>query len=240
MGYHKCSRVLIVIRFAGPHQLKTIDMKNYFFTGILCMAIVFIISCNQQSIVKFRNPQPAGSENLKALPSRLTGNYLNEDVSVLVTVSPQQILSRYESDFAEHKDSVLQYFEIAGDSIADKETGLKYHYTLKGDTISWRHTLPFDTIFSMNKGGVLRKFRGYYFLNMPADSGYWNVQKLNVSKGRLTISEIADSADIANLQKIMETPGDSIYTFNPTQKQFKKYVKQNGFNTEHMFYKTKQ
>lgn len=214
-------------------------MKNYFFGNMLCVVIIFFFSCEPQSIVKFKDPQPVGSENLNSFPSRFTGHYVNDETSLAMIISAQQIVSRHEADLAEHKDSLQNYFDIAYDSILDKETSARYHFTINGDTAYWHHTLPFDTIFSIEKGGVLRKLRGHYFLNMPVDSGYWNVRKIDLVKGKLVVADIIDSADIANLQEITQTANDSTYVFKPTRKQFKKYVKNDGFAAERILYKIK-
>lgn len=210
-----------------------------FFTGNLFPAIVLALltSCNQQPVVKFESPQPSGQKDLSEFPTRFVGSYRNDDA--LMIVAPATVLYRNEADLVEHRDSLNIYFDFAGDTVIEKSSGEKFGAVIKGDSVYWRYTTGFDTVFAIDKGGKLRKLKGYYFLNHPIDSGMWEVKKLSFPGNKLVVGIIADSTDIAKLQEITETVADSLKTFNPSRKQFRKYVRHDGFGYETVFYRVK-
>jgi Holliday junction resolvase len=84
---------------------------------------------------------------------------------------------------------------------------------------------------------VLRKFKGYYFINTRCEKESWKVEKIQLSKGELSISSISTKLELDNLKEITETPQDTIppYNFKATKKQFKEFVKNNGFRDTKTF-----
>jgi hypothetical protein len=64
---------------------------------------------------------------------------------------------------------------------------------------------------------------------------------MNLSKGQLIIS-ISTKEDIENLKGINETAKDSVanYNFAATKRQFKKFVKNDGFGDSETFMKLKK
>ena len=78
----------------------------------------------------------------------------------------------------------------------------------------------------MDYDNVVRKFKGYYFLNTRYSKTSWYVQKVQLLKGQLVISSISTNEEIENLKEVTETT-DTIppYQFTPKKKQFKKFVK---------------
>jgi hypothetical protein len=69
----------------------------------------------------------------------------------------------------------------------------------------------------MNYDNVVRKFKGYYFLNKRYNNESWGVKKIQLSKGQLVISTISTKQDIENLMTITESPKDTaaLYKFAP-------------------------
>ena len=96
-----------------------------------------------------------------------------------------------------------------------------------------------DTIFSVKQGDILRKFKGYYFLSHQTSKNNWNVIKLTKTRKRLTLGTISTKEDIEKLRELTETKSDSIYTFRPTKKQLKQFLRDKGFSNEDSYVKIK-
>jgi hypothetical protein len=109
-----------------------------------------------------------------------------------------------------------------------------------GDSII-THVHYIDTLFQINYDNVVRKFKGYYFLNKRYDKESWEVQKMKLSKGKLMISSISDKNDIESLKTITESSEDTVapYNFTASKKQFKEFLKNNGFSDSETFVKLK-
>ena len=93
-----------------------------------------------------------------------------------------------------------------------------------------------DTLFNISADNVLKKFKGYYFLNNRYKDSSWEVKKLSLKKGVLTVGSVSDNDDIQKLKEITETTADTTSTnFTLSRKQFKKFVKQDGFSKQETF-----
>jgi hypothetical protein len=90
-----------------------------------------------------------------------------------------------------------------------------------------------DTMFHISEGNVLRKFKGFYFLN-TVFSNSWEVQMVDLHKGKLTIGKIPSKEGMDKLKAITSTAVDSASgNVQITSDQFKEFVKGGGFyNTE--------
>ena len=96
-----------------------------------------------------------------------------------------------------------------------------------------------DTLFAFSNGDILKKWRGYYFLNESRQTNDWEVKKLKLKNGVITIGKISSAEEIEKMEIITETIHDTstAYKVRPTKKQLKQFIKQNGFNDEEIFVK---
>ena len=94
-----------------------------------------------------------------------------------------------------------------------------------------------DTIINLAKNDQIKKYKGYYFLNPFLDENAWEVQKVKFKKGILSISQISSEEEIEMLVEITETLSDSTrpYSINPNKKQFKEFLKREGFADEDIY-----
>jgi len=108
-----------------------------------------------------------------------------------------------------------------------------------------------DTLFQIDYDNVVRKFKGFYFLNKRQgfyflskrlDKESWEVKKIELSKGQLVVSSISSKEDIENLKAITESSQDTVapYNFAATKKQFKEFVKSKGFTDSEKFIRQKK
>jgi hypothetical protein len=95
-----------------------------------------------------------------------------------------------------------------------------------------------DTIFNLETDQI-KKFRGHYYINDLLSNNNWDVHKIKLRSGFLTIEGISTEEEISNLEQITETKNDTTKTFvvKPTKKQFKVFLKKNGFNSGEVFIK---
>ena len=96
-----------------------------------------------------------------------------------------------------------------------------------------------DTLFSIANGGIIKKHKGFYFLNEQRTNGTWEVHKVAINRNGAVISTIAKDADFDQLSEITEEDGPAPHTFSPTKNEFKKFVKSGGFAKEEEFIRTK-
>ena len=195
--------------------------------------LVLIYGCGPS--VTFDQPQPVDTKSLSKFPNRILGDYLSADQSTKLTIAERTISKTFDYDVKIQKDSLDSASYLKGDTIINRETGEKIKAELTGDSIKV-HIHEVDTLFSISDSNVLKKYKGYYFLNIQYDKNAWQVQRLALTKGVLTTGNISDSTDISHLQQITETKDDTAsYNFSLTKKQFKTFIKQNGFSDEEVF-----
>ncbi len=146
------------------------------------------------------------------------------------------IFTDYNEKF--HKDSLPEYYSLKNDSLFYDSY---FHQIVKieNDTI-FEHIQHNDTLFSFQKNAQIKKFKGYYFINNLVGVCGWYVQKIKLRKGVLSISEISTVEEIELLKEITETHQDSITNnFKLSKKQFKEFIKANGFQDGKCYLKMK-
>ncbi len=201
--------------------------------------MVGLIACGPS--VTFDEPQPAGSENLSKFPRRLQGQYLSlEDFSVL-EIGEKLIQRIYDYDYIVHVNELDSTQVLFGDTLINLNTNERTQIRREGDSLIV-HIHSVDTVFQLDYDNVVRKYRGYYFLNTRYGKANWEVKKVQLSKGQLTIGSITTKPDIENLKEITETAQDTVprYTYTVTTKQFKKFVKSGGFQNSEVFVRQKK
>lgn len=143
----------------------------------------------------------------------------------------------YQKIHVSQLDSTQQ---IIGDSLFDLLTSKGKLIQFEGDSIV-EHINETDTIFIIDKVNVLKKFKGYYFVNTYMFQNNWNVRKLEFSYNKLTLSSINAKDDIEQLKAITETTQDTTpYVFSPSRNQFKKFVRNEGFRDSEEFVRIRE
>ena len=184
----------------------------------------------------FSEPQPANTDNLSKFPKRLQGQYLCLADSSTLSVGDQLIQRTYDFDYKLHPNQLDSTSQLLGDTIVDLKTNEKTAVKRDGDSLI-THIHYIDTLIQIDYDNVVRKFKGYYFLNTRKDKTSWEVKKMQLSKGQLVISSISSKLDIDKLKEITEAPTDTIppYKFTATKKQFKEFIKRDGFSDSEIF-----
>jgi Holliday junction resolvase len=190
--------------------------------------------------VTFTEPQPVDTDNLSKFPRRLKGVYLSLSDSSILSINDKVIQRTYDFDYKIHPNQLDSTARLSGDTLINLETKERELLKRDGDSLNI-HIHSVDTLFQMDYDNVVRKFKGYYFLNTRYDKTRWEVEKINLSKGQLILSSISTKEDIENLKEITETPQDTVtnYNFTATKKEFKKFAKNDGFSDSETFVKLK-
>jgi hypothetical protein len=188
-------------------------------------------------VATFDEPQPQGIKPLGAFPERLQGHYRAEDGASVLSVSERFITRHYDFDLREHRNSFGISFHLAGDTLINLEDGTKEIVVLDGDTVVSR-VAWIDTLFIISTDNVLKRFKGYCFLNILYRENEWTVKKLSLTKGVLTFGSLSSPEDVKKLRAITESTTDTVSTyFSPSRKQFRQFVRQEGFGEEELFYR---
>jgi hypothetical protein len=209
---------------------------NYILTII---AMTSLFSCEPP--VTFTEPQPADTDNLTKFPDRLQGRYVSSEGNSTLIVSDKLIQRIYDYDTKVNVKQLDSNYTVSGDTVTDIKTKEKRTLKREGDTL-YDHVHSVDTLFQMSFDNVVRKFKGYYFLNTRQDKESWSVRKLDLSKGQLTISSISKKLDLDNLKAVTESPQDTTTqtNFKATKRQFKEFIKNDGFSDSETFTRTKK
>ena len=195
-------------------------------------------SPNIAPLAGFNEPQPINVRSLLKFPNRLFGSYKNAEDSSLLVINENVIKTVRNFSGKIHIKELDSMNVLSGNTIINLKTKERTHVKRIGDSLAFHHDYT-DTIFQLSKINVLKKFNGYYFLNMLFDENNWEVKKVKLSKGKLTIGTINSIEEVKNLEKITESSHDTIspiFKFKPTKRQFKKFVKEEGFGVEDITY----
>lgn len=202
--------------------------------ALLSIVAFFLLnSCDPAAT--FDKPQPDNLNPLTSFPVRIQGKYVSADQASIITITDKLITRHYDFDFKDHKDSLGSSFKLVGDTLIDKIDGTKEIVVVKGDTII-QHINRKDTLFNISADNILKKFKGYYFLNSKYRDNSWEVKELSLKRSVLSIGSILDKKEVEKLKEITETNMDTTSThFTLTRKQFKRFIKQEGFGEHETF-----
>ena len=215
-------------------------MKAIKKLGVLSV-MIFFFACEPP--VTFKEPQPADAKNLTSIPRRLQGTYFSALDSSLIRIDAKTICRLYDANSVHQNDSDAINISVKGDtsfgfSIGSEVKSLSMSFSEEGGRMSEYFA---DTIFMIDQDHLLRKWRGYYFLNTRFDQDSWQVRRLSLKKGELSIGEISQEEEIKSLIAIAESYQDTLapYRLELSKKQFKQYNKGQAFLSNETFLKLK-
>ncbi|MFM7218324.1 MAG: hypothetical protein ACKO1U_09920 [Bacteroidota bacterium] len=207
-----------------------------------CAIVIGLSNCQSGSepMVTFSEPQPANTDNLKVFPYRLLGRYLSLLDSSTLIISEKSILRSFSFSSKIHPSQIDQDYRVSGDSIINTKTKEVRVAKREGDSLVAEFDFT-DTLFLMDYDNVLRKFKGYYFMNKRKDKQSWEVKKIDFTGNRLIVGSISTINEIENLKTLTESTEDTTapYNFSTTKKQFKDFLKKDGFRESEKFVRVK-
>jgi len=190
---------------------------------------LLLFSC-KKPLANFTEPQPTNTKNLSGFPKKIKGTYHNYEYGSDLIIDDQIILLKFQFKDTLNQKEVLQ-LEKENDVISTK----------LNDSLFIVNYTSTDTVFDFKKGNLLRKWKGHYFLNYQNEETNWEVKKMTYKSNIVSISDIMEEESLLKLDEITETPNDTLRpkTYNLTKKQFKDFVKQNGFSEQNSYIKQK-
>lgn len=197
----------------------------------LWLVLILTVSGCKEDFVRFEETQPQDIRAMNEFPKNIQGNYESLDSITLLFITHNQIIKKLIIDDTLKMSDISENERIVGDSLIHLRTNYRYRIQRINDSLFSNYVL-FDTIFIINKDHVLKKFKGHFFLNRCIkNSDCWAVEKLSYSNEILNINRIETEEELNLLQTITETKMDSTKAFSvkPTKKQFKEFLKKNGF-----------
>lgn len=204
-------------------------------SGLCALMLALILSACKP--VTFTEPQPKDVAALDAFPARLHGKYLNSSDSSLLQITSLSMILSYQYDEKIHVSQLDTTEQLIGDTLFDMLTAKGELIRIEGDSIV-KHISGSDTLFAIDAQHVLKKLKGHYFLNTSDSPDNWQVQKLELAKGKLTLSSLNAKEDLDQLVEITEYPQDTTaFVFSPSRKQFKEFVRKQGFRQKEEFWK---
>lgn len=203
-----------------------------------CLAIILTALFACEPPITFDAPQPVDVDNLTKFPKRLKGKFISLADSSFLLITDNLIVREHHFNQKIHPSQLDSTCILNGDTIFNIVSNSKEIVVRDGDSLI-THVHYSDTIFEMNNDHVLRKYKGHYFLNTRYDNESWEVRKMDLSKGKLTVSSIASKEEIEKLEEITASIQDTVapYKFNLTKKQFKEFIKSEGFSESEEFVK---
>jgi hypothetical protein len=208
------------------------SIRYYFFLFFSTL----IISCDGPAVT-FEHPQPIDASDQPRFPKNVTGQYLSLLDSSVITITNMAITRGFNIKYIMCKKELdtMKQCTLIKDTLYNARTREKICVININDSLYSPYHLQ-DTLFCISDKHLLRKDKGYYFLNMQYRSG-WEVQKLEYGKTKLSICSISDLQEIEDLKEITESTGDSVVQFDPDKKQLRKFIKSKGFGKKEEFVK---
>ena len=218
---------LAVIFLTNPKKTKMLELKIK--VTLFCLFFITVTSCKKAVI--FEEAQPQNVKEINSFPRKYIGTYYNLEDKSEITITKyfifEKMISKDTINIKElHKNEIIK-----NDSLFNTKSKEKYKIKKINDSLLTNYVFS-DTTFRIGKNNILKKFKGNLFLNkLEEKSGFWSVEKLNLSKGVIKISSIETKTEIELLKSITETKTDTIKPFKvkPTKKQFKEFINKNGF-----------
>ena len=141
-------------------------MKQKLGIILTIIALISLYACEPP--ITFTEPQPADTDNLARFPKRLHGQYVSLADGSMLLVSDKLIQRIHDYDYKMHIAQLDSTSRLSGDTVTDLKTNEKFFIKRVGDTLV-SHVHYVDTLFQLNYDNVVRKFKGYYFLNTRYD-----------------------------------------------------------------------
>lgn len=214
-------------------------MRLFHLTCVfVSIASTLFFSCEpHEPPASFNEPQPTNFNNLSRFPKRLCGQYLSQEDHSIVSIGEKLIIKTNDFEFKFHPNQIDSNSGILGDTLINYKTNEKNILKRDGDSLI-THVSYIDTLFQIDSDNVVRKYKGYYFLNTRFGDSNWEVKKIHLTKNQLIIARISSKQDIELLKEIT-TPNDTFppYNFSPTRRQFKEFIKKQGFQDQEVLLK---
>lgn len=195
----------------------------------LISSIILLTACGES--VRFEVAQPEGVGTQKDFPKRLYGEYVTGNDSSKLLITNGRIIQYTRAAFAEKQDSVDRVEPRDDSTSVEVNKNFSLNFKVRGDSVFYGWS-SYDTLFDAAHGDLLKKYKGFYFLNRRMANHSWEVTTLTPIAGGVTLGAVSGAEDIRKLRNLTNTPSDSIFLFRPTKEQLQKFLRENGFSEQ--------
>lgn len=212
----------------------------------LFIAVLFLQGCDTKESVHFTEAQPEGVDNIAGFNKNYIGEYLSPDDSSYLTVSHNLLVRhKIETGVVSRSELDSSWNSLSSEAIQDNllKDGIKSWW--EKDSIHFSKEYR-DTLFFLSEKSLARYFKGSYYLNEKISENNWEVGRLDLNKGELSLAYIFpdDSlftvVEIDSLSPIKDDSGHVInYQIQPTKKQLKKLINADAFTKVYNWIKIK-
>src|SRR3989339_154105 len=210
--------------------------RTALFLLLYFVTFIIFISCNP-SIV-FDQPQPQGVRNEKNFPKKLIGHYFCTQNHSTLFITHDKIIKKslVELNVLKSELDSMREYKLFKDTLIDILTQKRFKVEYRNDTIVFFDQIT-DTLFMLSDENILRKWKGYYFLNEQSKNG-WIVRKLEYKRGgKLILASIVSPDELENLKEVMDIEkikaddGETIgYRVRHSKLQLKRFIRNKGFS----------
>jgi hypothetical protein len=215
------------------HKRNWIEYRMNKLTLLILLVLTFL-ACEDR--VKFEEPQPPDKNDLNQIPRKLRGTYFSTSDSTFLTITESQIIEWVDIVTKSLIDSLELDSTLIDEKTSDSIRIIDGKYNLSFKFISSDSVIVYysyrDTIFEISNEHLLRRFKGYYFLNYKRTDNDWSVRSLTLDKNERTFSRVRIPEDITELKEITEVEeiksdsGKVVgYKLNPTRRELKQLMK---------------
>ncbi|HPV57619.1 MAG TPA: hypothetical protein PKW61_10865, partial [Tenuifilaceae bacterium] len=184
---------------------------------IILFSLFILTTCGPQ--VKFVQPQPKDGKNLTRIPREYYGQYsCNTDSSILV-IDSTSVVSYWISEEIVPRDSIVEIerdlkLTIKRDTqiyVSEKRenwlsNGLYLDIKFKGDSVKVNVKAE-NRMFEISDSQLVRKYRGYCFLNTRTTDGIWLVKVLHLKGNTLNFDDLLDTEQVKKLKGVTRVAG---------------------------------
>jgi hypothetical protein len=217
------------------------------FKNLVLIVIISIsfISCKRIEAIPFEGViflfneiQPVDENEIREIPNRFTGNYINND-SIYLIVSKKDVYYKW----IDKSKISFESFETLKDSMKLVQNKMYFQdnsfleYRSLKDSFEIKE-IKYDTIFSISENQKVLKMDRTFVLNTK-DSIYWKLQLITFDKRNLKIKDLYfldDIRRIDSLSKIKAIKIDPVKNvFQLSRREFKKMLTLKNLGYERNF-----
>jgi len=202
---------------------------------LMILSAILMVSC--QPAVTFDQPQPADIYPISGFPKGIQGQYQSIEDNSFLNITENALIRVYDFDLKTHVSQIDSTKQLIGDTLYDFNSNEGILVQFEGDSIV-QHVFETDTLFRIDELNVLKKYKGYYFVNIFTLPETWQVKELELHRGMLTLASINSKEDIDQLRELTDSAQDTVpYVFSPTKKEFRDFIRNKGFRDKESFAK---
>ena len=102
----------------------------------------------------------------------------------------------------------------------------------------YQRTVVLDTLYFQSNKYVIKKFKGYYFLNKEVSKNSWSTATLRITDRGLLLGPIRTLNEISLLVDHSSSEPDSLTYINPSENELREFLESKEFGEKLKFVRT--